>query len=130
MPAENDCTERYLCCMARCYMTHTQPWISEHLCHCCQQDPETQRQDKMQQPRLHSGLTAASQAPLQLLELALQFLIYTESANLRHTPHLLFLIYYIMRGSQAFQQVGVPLTVFATWCKCEMDCSALLFSQW
>lgn len=40
-----------------------------------------------------------------ILELGLQFLIYTEAANLRHTPHLMFLIYYIMRGSQAFQQV-------------------------
>eukprot|EP00878_Enallax_costatus_P004393 GHUV01004631.1.p1 GENE.GHUV01004631.1~~GHUV01004631.1.p1 ORF type:complete len:1313 (+),score=319.45 GHUV01004631.1:85-4023(+) len=66
-------------------------------------DPETQQQGLQQQPPRHRNLTAED-APLLLLELSLQFLVYTEAANLRHTPHLLFLIYYIMRGSQAFQQ--------------------------
>jgi hypothetical protein len=42
----------------------------------------------------------------RLLELALQFCIYTEAANLRHTPHLLFLVYYVMRGGVKFSQVG------------------------
>lgn len=41
----------------------------------------------------------------RLLELSLQFCIYTEAANLRHTPHLLFLIHYVMRGSTLFKQV-------------------------
>jgi hypothetical protein len=48
----------------------------------------------------------ADSVPLQLLELALWFLIYTEAANLRHTPHLLFLIFYIMRSSKPFLMVG------------------------
>lgn len=43
---------------------------------------------------------------VQLMELSLQFCIYTEGANLRHTPHLLCLVYYIMRSSTAFQEVS------------------------
>ena len=41
----------------------------------------------------------------RLLELCLQACIYSEAANLRHTPHLLFLVYYIMRGSSSFNKV-------------------------
>lgn len=63
-----------------------------------QQQPSTQRLPRQQQP-------GTQDTPLLLLELGLQSLIYAEAANLRHTPHLLFLIYYIMRGSQAFEQV-------------------------
>eukprot|EP00775_Hariotina_reticulata_P008714 gene8714-8895_t len=64
------------------------------------------RQLELGELPLVSGIRAdsvqAPTAPLQLLELALWFLIYTEAANLRHTPHLLFLIFYIMRSSKPF----------------------------
>eukprot|EP00879_Flechtneria_rotunda_P005368 GHRR01005656.1.p1 GENE.GHRR01005656.1~~GHRR01005656.1.p1 ORF type:complete len:1010 (+),score=343.06 GHRR01005656.1:121-3150(+) len=70
---------------------------------------ESQQQQQGRKPTLAgAAATAAARrhdsVPLQLLELSLQFLIYTEAANLRHTPHLLFLVYYIMRGSTAFNQ--------------------------
>lgn len=65
------------------------------------QDPRQEQHWRQQQrnvPEQHKVLQ-------RLLELSLQFCIYTEAANLRHTPHLLFLIYYIMRGSSKFKEV-------------------------
>ena len=41
----------------------------------------------------------------QLQELVLQALIYTESANMRHIPQLLCLIYYMARDSREFMRV-------------------------
>lgn len=55
--------------------------------------------------RAAAGAKGAAAAPLQLLELALQALIYSEAANLRHTPHVLFLLFHVLRSSTPFQQV-------------------------
>lgn len=71
--------------------------------HSCLQEPTAHRRDKKQ--RAPQSLTGDDQVLLQLLELSLQLCIYTEAANLRHTPHLLCLIYYIMRSACTFQQV-------------------------
>jgi hypothetical protein len=76
------------------------------------QHPELQQQQyqdprKQQQWRQQQGSMPEQHKVLQrLLELSLQFCIYTEAANLRHTPHLLFLIYYVMRGSTKFSLVS------------------------
>jgi len=71
--------------------------------HSCLQEPTAHRRDGKQ--RAPQSLMGDDQVLLQLLELSLQFCIYTEAANLRHTPHLLCLIYYIMRSACTFQQV-------------------------
>lgn len=42
----------------------------------------------------------------QLAELALYFMLWTEAANLKHTPELLWLIYYIMLCSKNHVKVG------------------------
>lgn len=80
----------------------------------CAQHPELQQQQYQADPRAEQAWRRQQQQqrgqPQQqvltrLLELSLQFCIYTEAANLRHTPHLLFLIYYVLRGSSEFLQV-------------------------
>lgn len=44
----------------------------------------------------------------QLLELALYFLIWSEAANLRHTPELLWFIFRTMRTSTVYVEVCIP----------------------
>lgn len=76
------------------------------------QHPELQQQwhqggNSDQAWRLHHRNLPEQVKVLQrLLELSLQFCIYTEAANLRHTPHALFLVYYVMRSSSKFNKVG------------------------
>lgn len=81
----------------------------------CAQHPELQQQQYQADPRAEQAwrqqhqqqqrAQPQQQVLTRLLELSLQFCIYTEAANLRHTPHLLFLIYYVLRGSSTFLQV-------------------------
>jgi hypothetical protein len=57
-----------------------------------------------------AGFTGVSDAPewvQQLAQLALYFLLWTEAANLRHTPELLWLLYHIMLSSSNFNKVWV-----------------------
>jgi hypothetical protein len=81
------------------------------------QHPELQQQwyqdSKSEQAwrQQHRNLPEQVKVLQRLLELSLQFCIYTEAANLRHTPHALFLIYYIMRSSSKFTKVGNALVV-------------------
>lgn len=77
------------------------------------QHPELQQQQYLQDPKQAKAWLQQQQrmpeehrTAVRLLELALQFCIYSEAANLRHTPHLLFLLYYLMRGSREFCEVG------------------------
>jgi hypothetical protein len=62
--------------------------------------PHTRAQELSQQ-----RLPEQQRVAVKLLELGLWFCAYSEAANLRHTPHLLFLLFYIMRSSRLFSQV-------------------------
>jgi hypothetical protein len=56
-----------------------------------------------------AGFTGVADAPdwvLQLAQLSLYFLLWTEAANLRHTPELLWLFYHVMLSSSNFNKVG------------------------
>lgn len=56
-----------------------------------------------------AGFTGVSDAPewvLQLAQLGLYFLLWTEAANLRHTPELMWLLYHIMLSSSNFNKVS------------------------
>jgi hypothetical protein len=56
-----------------------------------------------------AGFTGVADAPdwvLQLAQLSLYFLLWTEAANLRHTPELLWLFYHVMLSSSNFTKVG------------------------
>lgn len=55
-----------------------------------------------------AGLTGVQDAPewvRQLAELSLYFLLWTEAANLRHTPELLWLLYHVMLSSGNYNKV-------------------------
>ena len=56
-----------------------------------------------------AGFTGVADAPdwvLQLSQLALYFCLWTEAANLRHTPELLWLLYHMLLSSNNFNKVG------------------------
>lgn len=55
-----------------------------------------------------ANFTGVSDAPdwvLQLAQLALYFCLWTEAANLRHTPELLWLIHHMLLSSNNFNKV-------------------------
>lgn len=59
-----------------------------------------------------AGFTGVSDAPewvQQLAQLALYFLLWTEAANARHTPELLWLLYHMMMSSSNFNKVSCEL---------------------
>jgi len=71
-----------------------------------------------------SGLTGVSDAPdwvLQLSQLALYFCLWTEAANMRHTPELLWLIYHMMLSSNNFNKVGQLVQRRALQCSMGRD---------
>lgn len=57
-----------------------------------------------------AGFTGVADAPewvQELSHLSLYFLLWTEAANLRHTPELLWLLYHVMLSSNNFNKVRV-----------------------
>lgn len=55
-----------------------------------------------------AGFTGVADAPewvQELAHLSLYFLLWTEAANLRHTPELLWLLYHVMLSSNNFNKV-------------------------
>lgn len=56
-----------------------------------------------------AGFTGVADGPewvLQLAQLALYFLLWTEAANLRHTPEVMWLLYHVCQSSNNFNKVG------------------------
>jgi hypothetical protein len=74
--------------------------------------------------RLGKGPTGVSHSEWvrQLAELALYFLLWTEAANARHTPELLWLLHHMMLSSRNFAAVGAVRLPVA-WCRTHSSCS-------